>query len=298
MKHGSLFSGIGGFDLASEWMGWNNIFHCEINEFCRKILHYYWSDAISYEDIKTTDFSVHRGEIDILTGGFPCQPFSSAGQRKGTEDNRYLWGEMLRAISEICPRFILGENVYGIVTWNDGMVFEQVCADLENIGYKVQPFILPACSVNAPHRRDRVWFFAYSMQSVKGNNNGKNNGEERKIWRNEKSNVFRKLCGDWTFADTNNNDSKRLKFDRSIEKKGKIQDKSRQFSRSICSSWKKFPTEYPICSGNDGISDRLDRITFSKWRKESLKGYGNAVVPQLVYEIFKTIEEFDTILAE
>lgn len=298
MKHGSLFSGIGGFDLASEWMGWNNIFHCEINEFCRKILHYYWSDAISYEDIKTTDFSVHRGEIDILTGGFPCQPFSLAGKRKGTEDNRYLWGEMLRAISEIQPRFILGENVYGIITWNEGMVFEQVCIDLENIGYKVQPFILPACSVNAPHRRDRVWFFAYSMQSVKGNNNGKNNGEERKIWRDEKSNVFRELCGDGTITDTN---SERCKWEREqgiIRKKGKRREK--RFSK-FCNNeyqWEEFPTESPICSGNDGISDRLDGITFSKWRKESLKGYGNAVVPQLVYEIFKTIEEFDILLAE
>jgi DNA (cytosine-5)-methyltransferase 1 len=291
MKHGSLFSGIGGFDLASEWMGWNNIFHCEINEFCRKILHYYWSDAISYEDIKTTDFSVHRGEIDILTGGFPCQPFSIAGQRKGTEDNRYLWGEMLRAISEIQPRFILGENVYGIVTWNDGMVFEQVCADLENIGYEVQQFILPACSVNAPHRRDRVWFFAYSMQSVKGNNNGKNNGEERKIWRNEKSNVFRELCSDGTITNTNGNGLE------STLQIGKM-ERLRFGIRNKLSNWDTFPSQPAICSGNDGISDRLDRITFSKWRKESLKGYGNAVVPQLVYEIFKTIEEFDILLSE
>jgi len=86
MRHGSLFSGIGGFDLAAEWMGWENVFHCEWNEFGRKVLNHYWPNAKSYEDITQTDFSIHRGKIDVLTGGFPCQPYSNAGKRLGKED--------------------------------------------------------------------------------------------------------------------------------------------------------------------------------------------------------------------
>ena len=130
MKHGSLFSGIGGFDLASEWMGWDNIFHCEINPFCQKILKHYWSNADSLDDIKTTDFTKYEGQIDIVSGGFPCQPYSLAGQRKGTEDDRHLWPQMLRAIREIKPRWIVGENVYGLINWNGGLVCYRSFHDL------------------------------------------------------------------------------------------------------------------------------------------------------------------------
>ncbi len=165
MNHASLFSGIGGFDYAAEIMGWSNVLNCEINPFCQKVLNYYWPNATQYADIKSTDFSIYRGQIDILTAGFPCQPFSLAGKRKGTDDDRYLWPETLRAIREIKPRWVVGENVYGIVNWNGGMVFEQVQADLENEGYEVQPYILPACGVNAPHKRYRVWFVAKNTLS-------------------------------------------------------------------------------------------------------------------------------------
>lgn len=134
MTHASLFSGIGGFDLAAEWAGWTNMFNCEIDGFCRKVLKYHFPNAQQYADIRTTDFTVWRGRIDVLTGGFPCQPFSLAGKRRGTEDDRYLWPEMLRAIREIRPEWVVGENVYGFVNWSKGLVFEQVCADLENEG--------------------------------------------------------------------------------------------------------------------------------------------------------------------
>jgi DNA (cytosine-5)-methyltransferase 1 len=164
-RHGSLFSGIGGFDLAAEWMGWENIFHCEWMPFPRKVLNHYWPNSISYEDITKTDFSIHRGTIDILTGGFPCQPYSAAGKRLGKEDERHLWPHMLRAIREIEPTFVVGENVRGLTNWNGGVVFEEVCSDLEACGYEVQPLLLPACAIGAPHRRDRVWFVAYSKNS-------------------------------------------------------------------------------------------------------------------------------------
>ena len=151
MTHGSLFSGIGGFDLAAHWMGWDNIFHCEWNEFSQKVLKHHFPKSKSYNDITKTDFSIHRGKIDILTGGFPCQPYSSAGERLGKADERHLFPEMLRAIKEIKPRWIIGENVRGLVSWEGGLVFHEVCSDLEREGYEVQPVLIPAAAKNAPH---------------------------------------------------------------------------------------------------------------------------------------------------
>jgi len=167
MTHGSLFSGIGGFDLAAQWMGWENVFHCEWNEFGQKVLKHYWPKSISYGDITKTDFTIYRGRIDILTGGFPCQPYSSAGKRLGKADDRHLWPEMLRAIREIQPRWIVGENVRGLTNWNGGLVFDEVQSDLEAQGYEVTPFLLPACAVDAPHRRDRIWFVAHNANGIK-----------------------------------------------------------------------------------------------------------------------------------
>lgn len=185
IRHASLFSGIGAPELAAFWLGWQNLFHCEISEFCNTILNYWYPNSIGYENIKTTDFSEWKGKVDVLTGGFPCQPFSSAGQRLGADDDRYLWPEMLRAIREIQPSFVIGENVAGILSmvqpgeavkvgcttslFDEGddiyrkeqqFVVETVCTDLEREGYSVQPFVISACSVGAPHQRDRVWFLA------------------------------------------------------------------------------------------------------------------------------------------
>lgn len=175
MTHGLLFSGIGGFDLAAEWMEWENKFHCEWNEFGQKVLHHYWPSAELFTDIKKSNFTKYANRIDVLSGGFPCQPYSSAGKRLGKEDERHLWPEMLRAISEISPRWVVGENVRGLTNWNGGVVFDEVQTDLEAAGYEVTPFLLPACAVNAPHRRDRIWFVAYA----KGNGR---NGREYREW--------------------------------------------------------------------------------------------------------------------
>jgi DNA-cytosine methyltransferase len=169
IKHGSLFSGIGGFDLAAEWAGWENRFYCELDPFCRKVLSHYWPLAKQYENIKTTDFKRWAGKIDVLSGGFPCQPYSTAGQRKGKNDERHLWPEMLRAVREIKPSWVVGENVRGLLSWNEGVVFDEVQTDLEGEGYQVVPFLLPACGINAPHQRYRVWFVAHA----KGNRNNR-----------------------------------------------------------------------------------------------------------------------------
>lgn len=162
MRMLNLFDGIGGFALAGAWMGWKPVASVEIDPFCRKVLDYWFDYKYRYGDIKTTDFVRPRGRIDIITGGFPCQPFSNAGKQRGKDDDRYLWPEMLRAIREVQPRWVVGENVRGLLTNAGGMVFEQVCADLEALGYEVQPFVIPACSVDAPHRRDRVWIVAHA----------------------------------------------------------------------------------------------------------------------------------------
>lgn len=276
MTHGSLFSGIGGFDLAAEWMGWENKFHCEWNEFGQKVLHHYWPEAELFKDITKSDFKKYNGTIDIISGGFPCQPFSNAGSRKGTDDSRYLWPEMLRCIREICPRWIVGENVYGIVNWDGGVVFDKVCTDLENEGYKVIPIVLPAASVNAPHKRDRVWFVAY-FQNKFG----------------------RKIDNYEMFQYATNSESQRyepLNKNRAAifqtQKKSLLHGGSSNcFDKP--KSWGSFPTISPVCDGDDGLSERLDNITFYKWKKESIKAGGNAIVPQVVYQIFKAIEEYD-----
>jgi len=314
MRHGSLFSGIGGFDLAAEWMGWENLFHCEQDEFCRTILNYYWPEAATYADIQETDFTIWRNRIDILTGGFPCQPYSQAGKRKGTEDERHLWPEMLRAIREIAPSYIVGENVAGIVNWNGGLVFEEICSDLEAEEYEVQPVILPAAGVNAPHRRDRVWFIAHATShrdnrapcesgSTFGGQDGRkneqpcnrrevqpiaNSGLQRQKKRQKQSVGINELCK-----------KRNAPNSEGTGREGKCFCKQKQIQSNgqgcgdIQAGFEKFPTQPPVCSRNDGISEQLDGITFPKWRKESIKGYGNAIVPQVAYEIFKAIQKHE-----
>lgn len=335
MRHGSLFSGIGGFDLAAEWMGWENVFHCEWNPFGQKVLKYYWPNAISYNDITKTDFTIHRGTIDILTGGFPCQPYSLAGKRLGKNDERHLWPEMLRAIREIKPRWIIGENVYGLVNWSEGLVFDEVQSELEAEGFEVFPYVLPAASVNAPHKRDRVWFVANANGSrynrpqkselcVKQNehkyaNNIGNESRDRIIANptsdgyDDKSNTQNNRIGknnqqsrpqrertaegfgnEWNATNTDSSGVQRQQINsgtsEEIRQRWQGVEKIRNFG--YVGNWQNFPTVSPVCNGNDGLSSRLDSITFPKWRNESIKAGGNAVVPQVVYQLFKTIEAY------
>jgi DNA (cytosine-5)-methyltransferase 1 len=387
MRHGSLFSGIGGFDLASEWMGWENVFHCEWNEFGQKVLKYYWPNAITYNDITKTDFTIHRGSIDILTGGFPCQPYSTAGKRLGKEDERHLWPEMLRAIREIQPSYVVGENVRGLVNWNGGLVFDEVQADLEAEGYEVTPFLLPACGVNAVHRRDRIWFVAFKNSNKNGwgsklrqsetseweqwdigsGDNERIQTDNGKTWDASDSDLYgcnecncnnevntserginalshinkgdvngnapnsngigcdnrgdnweeRYICRDEGFAEENKSEwnrrkrrtreissnatdsqSERLQGMHQARRKDINNRENTEIRRGLTgydkkNKWTNFPTVSPICDGDDGISDRLDSITFPKWRNESIKAGGNAIVPQVVYQIFKAIDQYN-----
>jgi DNA (cytosine-5)-methyltransferase 1 len=298
MRHGSLFSGIGGFDLAAEWCGWENVFHCEWNTFGQKVLKHHFPNSISYNDITKTDFTIHRGAIDIISGGFPCQPYSSAGKRLGKEDERHLWPEMLRAIREIQPSWVVGENVRGLTNWNGGLVFDEVQTELEAEGYEVLPFLLPAAALNAPHRRDRIWFIAYSDINRLHRCNSTYEVRSTHGRLDALSNI------DEGFSNGNATDTKNYaKNSNSLGQEWGLYQKQpknaigKQFSKSNSqymqnTKWENFPTEYPLCNGNDGLSERLDRITFSKWRKESIKAGGNAVVPQVAYQIFKSICQY------
>lgn len=312
MNHASLFSGIGGFDLAAREVGWNNVFQCEIDPFCQSVLKYYFPKTVLYEDIKRTDFTSWKGKIDVLIGGFPCQPFSVAGQRKGADDNRYLWPEMLRVIRETRPLWVIGENVAGITNMvqpgsetdvetksdqdeenyketilEQEYIINTICDDIEREGYSVQPIIIPACGVGAPHRRDRVWFIAHSNGS-----RGLQFGERRDIRdkeqydqdkepeRHEQPSRFGGSGEAYVISDSDN------------ERLSTIGITDRV---SSAERWKDFPTQPPVCRGNDGLPFNVDNLTipYGKWIKESIKTYGNAIVPQIAMKIFEIINKIE-----
>ena len=409
MTHASLFSGIGGPEVAAAMMGWDNVFHCEINPFGRTVLEYWFPESDSYEDITKTDFKKYRGKIDVLTGGFPCQPFSYAGKRGGQSDDRYLWPEMLRVIDEIRPAWVVGENVAGIATMvesceisemgseaslfeeGDGVhrfrseftfTIERICRDLESKGYSVQPVLIPACAVGAPHRRDRIFIVAHNTDSCHDmRESGEHETESREERISERHSVrkpgepgdvrsevqgpaenpvchgcecrkinqqgsewhFRhigagdckRLCGEERTASADSYGHRRGKIHKYIQSgfadgsesfcDGRVRDASHTIGKGLerqdesgrgeggqwmylwrntsgcCGTddlrperrWKGFPTVSPVHRGNDGIPFDVDNLTipFAKWRNESIKAYGNAIVPQVMYRIFQCIEQ-------
>lgn len=175
LTHLDLFSGIGGFSLAGKWAGFETVAFCEKDDFCQKVLAKHWPHTTIHKDIKKLSYKSH---VNLITGGFPCQPFSVAGKKKGKNDERYLWPEFLRIIQECKPNWIVAENVTGIV----GVALDNIIDDLEEAGYETQSFIIPACAANAPHRRDRIWIVAHTMRERR--NDGKHHWEERSIQEN------------------------------------------------------------------------------------------------------------------
>ena len=298
MTHGSLFSGIGGFDLAARWMGWTNAFHVERDPFCRQVLAHHFPESQSFDDVKTFDATKFRGRLSILSGGFPCQPFSAAGKRAGTSDDRYLWPEMFRIIREARPTYVVAENVRGLLSWNDGMVLDTVCSDLEGEGYEVLPVVLPAASVNAPHRRDRIWIVAYSVSAGAGREGGEISHKGRRTGEDRGEGLRQ------THGQTVSGRSSRASADATNANGEQLEPWHKQGAPARSAlpqvgaepfngprGWEEFPTVAPICGGDDGLSKRLDGITFPKWRRESIKAYGNAIVPQVAYQIFQALHE-------
>lgn len=434
MTHASVFSGIGGPEVAAAMLGWENLFHCEINPFGRAVLDYWFPNSRSYEDITTTDFSEWGGKVNVLTGGFPCQPFSCAGRRRGEKDDRYLWPFMHRCINQVRPDWVVCENVAGIASMveqgrtvevetekklfdeadpfhryrlEETFTLERICEDLESDGYSVQAFIIPACAVGAPHRRDRVFIIgnrndaqntmrcgqlhgqyevsgrerdfgdigsggsericretqgvdSSNADSIGQSTHGRHCGREREkmdkrsgdksfdgterlgasqtiantksdSWGNvgtqcggvrqqvfgderraEVHDGFSGLGGERFVADSidggvqrrcNNGEQcdERVtgQFKSGGEsncpryKQGRHTNGRRRADYQVGERWANFPTVSPIHRGNDGLPFSLDDLTISasKWRTESLKAYGNAIVPQVMYEIFKAIEQ-------
>ena len=321
MTHASLFSGIGGAELAAYQVGWTNMFTCEIDDFCNKVLDYWFPNTERYHDIKETDFSKWRGKIDVLSGGPPCQAVSVAGKRKGDKDDRFLWDEFIRAVREIQPAWIVAENVYGILSMvesgetpymegEDSLPMEgygeterigqryvlyKIISEIENEGYEALPVVIPACAVGAPHKRMRVWIICHRVDAdAEGEprreyNGGAGDGEQRGLGG---------VHSEEYAADTNRNglQGSMFSFDYDPERweaKDRHIKTFTDYTRISLPAdrWKDFPTQSPVCFGDDELSTRLDGITFSKWRQESIKAYGNAWVPAVAYEIFKAIEE-------
>lgn len=231
--HLDLFSGIGGFALAAGWAGFKTIGFCEIEPYCQAVLKKHWPQVPIHSDIRKLQGGGRR--IDLLTGGFPCQPFSCCGKQRGKKDDRYLWHEMFRIIQKTRPSWVVGENVANII----GMALDQVHFDLEGEDYKVQSFVIPACATNASHRRDRVWIVANNFIGGMERCGKQKVRWKQRIQKNKNGRGFQKVC-----------------------------------ELSAISSPR-------ICRASDGIPGRVDRT----------KAIGNAIVPQVAFQILKGIRE-------
>jgi DNA (cytosine-5)-methyltransferase 1 len=388
MKVISLFAGIEGFGLAAHKVGWEVVASVEWEQFPQLVIKKNFPNTEIHGDIKQFDGRKYRGTIDIICGGFPCQPYSLAGKRKGKNDDRHLWPEMLRVIREVQPTWVIGENVPGLINWSEGVVFEEVQSDLEAEGYEVQSFILPAAGVGAPHRRDRVWIVAYS-EGHGNNRTPKRTGEKargqdwhkieqfiergeirtasysdrygRSRIENEKYSTERRQpsqcrigqCNeDGAPSNTKGEQGKRMQPEqREFSEQGQREfrginsamgcghatnpsntrlqrseepgstrsqrsESDKQPTGCICPDWQVFPTQSPVCNGDDGISADLVRYILrnggdcyteeeaekeakriiSKVRAEGIKAGGNAIVHQVALQIFKSINEFEKTL--
>jgi len=306
-RHIDLFSGIGGFALAAYWAGYQTEVFCEQDVFCQQVLSRHWPAVPIVSDIRDFDGSAYRG-ADLLTGGFPCQPFSCAGKQQGEADDRFLWPEMLRIIREARPAWIVGENVAGIIN----MALDDVLSDLENEGYATQAFVIPACAVNAPHKRERVWIVAHS-KSYRVERPERQDRKERKIRREiwldaiGKSEVMADASQFPERKPANQADA----FATSREARDELgnrypftTDPDSQpprwtaIARRECGSGQSEPGMGDVAHGLPGRMvghfdtepTHIPRIaTGIPQRAAKLKALGNAIVPQVAYEILQCI---------
>jgi len=305
-----LFSGIGGFSLAASWTGEiETVQFVEIDPFCQKVLQKNFKGVPIHDDIKTFTYTTSircnglpiggqketeterrlcepkrdiQPRIDILTAGVPCQPASVAGNRKGKSDDRWLWPETFRVIGEVKPTWCILENVPGLLTLDNGLAFEDCCLTLEDEGYEVQSFIIPACAVNAPHRRNRVWIIAHAISygDVHGGNGGKvcdlnrNDKEKKQEWDNKQPWIKSSDCH---APDTNET----VLQERKVLGRSFQQENQTAVRNLWEEDWLEVATRF--CRVDDGLPRRMDR----------LKALGNSIVPQIMYQIFLAILEVE-----
>tara|TARA_R110000868_G_scaffold247381_1_gene503793 strand:- start:885 stop:1781 length:897 start_codon:yes stop_codon:yes gene_type:complete len=293
MRHVDLCSGIGGFSLGFEWAGLSKpVLFCDVEPWCRRVLSKHWPDVPVACDVKELANDPDRNvpDCDILTAGYPCQPFSLAGKRGGEEDPRHIWPYILRIVASKRPSWCVFENVYGHLT----LGLDQVLLDLEAEGYATRPFIVPACSVDAPHKRDRIWIIAKNMgdtsRSRQQGDNGRRSGQElengcedvadTEIMHGDVSaqhpeqserqaSELREHSGEKLMADTNNSGREEQRWPQPTQPKHE--------APQCRSGWL---TEPPVGRVANGIPRRVDR----------LKGLGNAIVPQIAMRIGMTIK--------
>ena len=291
MKVVDLFSGIGGFSLGLESTGgFETVQFVENHEWCQKVLAKNFPGVPIAGDIKQYEGK----KADVVTGGFPCQPFSVAGKRKGTRDDRYLWKEMLRVIKACKPRWVIGENVRNLTSIQEGMVFEQVCTDLESEGFEVQSFIIPASSVNAPHQRYRVWIVAHSdsnrsqsdIREKISRRQDQETSNTKSTCRSEGGDSLSSTSRDEKeseyISNPNSEGLQRLREKNcKLKESSAIKYSSEERRRTMDKEW--FSIEPRVGRVANGIPNRVDR----------LKGLGNAIVPQIAYQLGLAILEAD-----
>ncbi len=269
MKVLDLFSGIGGFSLGLEWAGMSTVAFCERDPYCTTILNKHWPDTPVHNDVRNLDGKDYADSIDLVAGGFPCQPFSVAGNRRGSDDDRHLWPEMLRIIQEAKPRWVIGENVSGFIN----MALDDVSLDLESEGYEVRPFVLPACAVDAHHRRDRVFIVAYrdpTLAHSHGEGQLQQEGLECEVrrWSGDSG----EQVSDVAYTNGEGLQRRTLGGDIAGEGETAIEQSSRFGDLRRGREW---PVEPPLPRMAHGVPNRVDRV----------KALGNAVVPQLIQAI-------------
>jgi len=303
MKVLDLFSGIGGFSLGLEWAGMSTVAFCERDPYCTTILNKHWPDTPVHSDVRNLDGKDYADSIDLVAGGFPCQPFSVAGNRRGSDDDRHLWPEMLRIIQEAKPRWVIGENVFGLIN----MALDDVQADLEREHYEVRKFVLPAVAVDAHHRRDRIFIIAYrdpTLAHSHGEGQLQQEGFEREVgrWSGDSGEQGSHVAdahgeglqrhgqehqlrgfgqegqagGSGDVAYTNGARGEVGVSGQESWQEGHSGESHHQGDQQLRRSPRgEWPAEPRVGRVADGIPNRVDRI----------RGLGNAVVPQLIQAI-------------
>ena len=300
MKHKllDLFSGIGGFSLGAEANGIPTVAFVEKDPFCQKVLRKHWSNTPIISDIRTVKGEDYETDgVTIVSGGFPCQPFSQAGKRKGTDDDRYLWDETLRVVTETKPRWFIGENVDGLVNIQDGMVLRQVQDDLEKEGFQVQCLVVPASGIGAWHQRKRVWIIGENVSNTIGELSDGCGGttrhseselkgmvsDEAKNWNKVWGKT--KRCDQQTGSrgDVSNSNGEGLQG-HGVQANMEVEEGQVSSVSSPQEQYTWWQTESKLRGVPHGISYELD-----KDRANRIKALGNSIVPQIAYQLFKSI---------